>query len=115
MISSDKNIESIGQLISELKDYYLLQKEFVQLDVIDKTVRIVTALVLAIVVFVLALLVLFYLSFATVHWIEPFVGTGWTFAIASAFFLLLLLLTVLLRKPLIEKPLVKFLTETLMN
>ena len=62
MISSDKNIESIGQLISELKDYYLLQKEFVQLDVIDKTVRIVTALVLAIVVFVLALLVLSALS-----------------------------------------------------
>ena len=42
-------------------------------------------------------------------------GTGWAFAIVSAFFLLLLLLTVLLRKPLIEKPLVKFLTETLMN
>ena len=115
MISSDKNIESIGQLISELKDYYLLQKEFVQLDVIDKTVRIVTALVLAIVVFVLALLVLFYLSFATVHWIDPYVGTGWAFAIVSGFFLLVLLLAVLLRKPLIEKPLVKFLTETLMN
>ena len=63
----------------------------------------------------ITLLVLFYLSFATVHWIEPFVGTGWAFAIVSAFFLLLLLLTVLLRKPLIEKPLVKFLTETLMN
>ena len=36
MISSDKNVESIGQLINELKDYYLLQKEFVQLDIIDK-------------------------------------------------------------------------------
>lgn len=115
MISSDKNIESIGQLISELKNYYLLQKEYVQLDVIDKTVRIVSALVLGIIVFVLVLLVLFYLSFATVHWIEPYVGTGWAFAIVSGFFLLILLLTVLLRKPLIERPLVKFLTETLMN
>ena len=115
MFSSDRNIETIGQLVEVLRHYVGLQTEYVKLDVIDKTVRIVTALVLAIVVFVLALLVLFYLSFATVHWIEPFVGTGWAFAIVSAFFLLLLLLTVLLRKPLIEKPLVKFLTETLMN
>ena len=115
MISSDKNVESIGQLINELKEYYLLQKEFVQLDIIDKVVRIVAALVLGIVVFILTLLVLFYLSFATVHWIEPVVGTGLAFAIVSAFFLLVLVTAVLLRKPLIERPLVKFLTETLMN
>ena len=115
MISSDKNVESIGQLINELKDYYLLQKEFVQLDIIDKVVRITVALILAIVVFILTLLVLFYLSFATVHWIEPYVGTGWAFAIVSAFFLLVLIVLVLLRQPLIERPLVKFLTETLMN
>ena len=115
MISSDKNVESIGQLINELKDYYLLQKEFVQLDIIDKVVRITVALILAFVVFILTLLVLFYLSFATVHWIEPYVGTGWAFAIVSAFFLLVLIVLVLLRQPLIERPLVKFLSETLMN
>jgi len=122
MISSDQNVENIGQLINELKDYYLLQKEYVQLDVIDKVVRIVSVLLLGIsvlllgiIVFVLTLLVLFYLSFATVHWIEPAVGTGWAFAIVSGFFLLVLVIVVLLRKPLIERPLVKFLSETLMN
>ena len=115
MISSDKNVESIGQLINELKEYFLLQKEFVQLDIIDKVVRIVAVLVLGIVVFILTLLVLFYLSFAVVHWLEPLVGTAWAFAIISAFFLLLLVLAFVLRKPLIEKPLVKFLSETLMN
>jgi hypothetical protein len=115
MISSDQNVENIGQLINELKDYYLLQKEYVQLDVIDKVVRIVSVLLLGIIVFVLTLLVLFYLSFATVHWIEPVVGTGWAFAIVSGFFLLVLVIVVLLRKPLIERPLVKFLSETLMN
>jgi len=115
MISSDKNVESIGQLITELKDYYLLQKEFVQLDVIDKVVRVSTALIMTIVVFILALLVLFYLSFATVHWLEPLVGTAWAFAIIAGFFLILLLLAFLLRKPLIERPLVRFLSETLMN
>ena len=92
MISSDKNVESIGQLINELKEYFLLQKEFVQLDIIDKVVRITTALIVGIVVFILSLLVLFYLSFAVVHWLEPLVGTAWAFAIISAFFLLLLVL-----------------------
>ena len=115
MISSDKNVESIGQLINELKEYFLLQKEFVQLDIIDKVVRISVVFIMTILITILTLLVLFYLSFATVHWIEPVVGTGWAFAIVSAFFLLVLVTAVLLRKPLIERPLVKFLTETLMN
>ena len=112
MISSDKNVENIGELFSELKHYLTLQKEYVQLDVIEKTVRIGSALILGVVVAILTLLVLFYLSFATVHWIEPYVGTGWAFAI---FFLVVLLLAILLRKPLIERPLVRFLSETLMD
>lgn len=115
MISSDKNVESIGQLINELKDYYQLQKEFVQLDIIDKVVRISVVFIMTILITILTLLVLFYLSFATVHWMEPYVGEGWAYAIVSAFFLLLLALAVLLRKPLIERPLVRFLSETLMN
>ena len=114
MMSSDQNVENIGTLVNELKHYLVLQKEFVQLDVIDKTVRIGAALILGGIVAVLTLLVLFYLSFATVHWIEPFVGTGWAFAIVSGFFLVLATV-VLLRKQLIERPLVKFLSETLMN
>lgn len=115
MISSDKNVENIGELFSELKHYLKLQKEYVQLDVIEKTVRIGSALILGVVVAILTLLVLFYLSFATVHWIEPYVGTGWAFAIVSGFFLVVLLLAILLRKPLIERPLVRFLSETLMD
>lgn len=115
MMSSDKNVENIGTLVNDLKHYLVLQKEYIQLDAIDKTVRIGAALILGGIVAVLTLLVLFYLSFAIVHWIEPLVGTGWAFAIVSGFFLLVLVTTVLLRKPLIERPLVKFLSETLLN
>ena len=115
MLSSDKNVETIAQLIEVLKGYIGLQKEYLKLNVIEKFVRLFTALTLAIVLVILGIAVLFYLSFATVHWIEPVVGTGWAFAIVSAFFLLVLVTAVLLRKPLIERPLVKFLTETLMN
>ena len=36
MLSSDKNVENIGQLAELLKHYLGLQTEYVKLDVIDK-------------------------------------------------------------------------------
>ena len=42
MLSSDKNVESIAQLIEVLKHYLGLQTEYVKLDVIDKVVRLLT-------------------------------------------------------------------------
>ena len=36
MLSSDKNVESIAQLIEILKHYLGLQTEYLKLDVIDK-------------------------------------------------------------------------------
>ena len=51
MLSSDKNVESIAQLIEVLKHYLGLQTEYVKLDVIDKVVRLLTVAALAIIFF----------------------------------------------------------------
>jgi hypothetical protein len=115
MFSSDKNVESIAQLIEVLKDYIGLQKEYLKLDVIDKIVRLVTALTLTIVLVFLGIAVLFYLSFAVVYWLTPLIGTGWAFFLISLAFLVLFLLVCIYRKPWIERPLVRFLTNTLLN
>jgi hypothetical protein len=115
MFSSDKNVESIAQLIEALKDYVGLQKEYLKLDVIDKIVRLVTALTLTIVLVFLGIAVLFYLSFAVVYWLTPLIGTGWAFFLISLAFLVLFLLVCIYRKPWIERPLVRFLTNTLLN
>jgi hypothetical protein len=115
MLSSDKNVESIAQLITALKDYIGLQKEYLKFDVIDKLVRLVTALTFAVIAFVLVIAVLFYLSFAAVYWMEPLTGTAFAFAIVAAFFLLLLVLVSIKREAWIEKPLVKFLVNLLIN
>ena len=40
MLSSDKNVETIAQLIEVLKHYLGLQTEYVKLDVVDKVVRL---------------------------------------------------------------------------
>lgn len=115
MLSSDKNVETIAQLIEALKNYVGLQKEYLKFDVTDKVVRLVTALALGIIVFVLVVAVLFYLSFAAVYWMEPFMGTAAAFAVVALFFLALLALVVTFRKPWIERPLVRFMVSILMS
>ena len=93
MLSSDKNVENIAQLIEVLKHYLGLQTEYVKLDAIDKVVRLVTAAALAIVFILVICAVLTYLSFALAFWLATF-----TF-----------------RKPWIEKPLVRFLASVLLG
>ena len=43
MLSSDKSVETIAQLIEVLKNYIGLQKEYVKLDVIDKVMAMAMA------------------------------------------------------------------------
>jgi hypothetical protein len=115
MLSSDKNVETIAQLVEVLKNYIGLQKEYVKLDVIDKVVKLVTALTIAIVFIILGVAVLFYLSFAIVHWLEPLTGLGLAYFLIAMLFLILIILVCVYRKAWIERPLVRFLADTLLN
>lgn len=115
MLSSDKNVESLAQLIEVLKDYIGLQKEYLKFDVIDKLVRLITALTMAIILFILVIAILFYISFATVHWMAPTIGLACAFAIVAAFFLVLLCLVIIFRKACIERPLIRFMTNILLG
>ena len=47
MFSSDKNVETIGQLVEVLKHYIGLRSEYMKLDAADKVVRLLTALIAA--------------------------------------------------------------------
>ena len=115
MLSSDKNVENIGQLAQLLKKYVELQKEYLKLDVIDKIVRLITALTLTIVLLLLGIAFLFYLSFACVYWLEPLTGTALAFFLIALFFLALLVIVFMNRKTWIERPLVRFLADVLLN
>lgn len=115
MFSTDKNVESIAQLVEALKDYMGLQKEYLKLNVIEKVVRLATALTLTIVLVILGVAVLFYLSFAFVYWLAPLTGTAWAFFLMALMFLALLVMVFVYRKPWIERPLVRFLANTLLN
>ena len=115
MLSSDKNVETIAQLVETLKNYIGLQKEFVKLDVIEKVVHLVTAVAIAIVFILLGGAVLFYLSFAVIHWLAPYTGLAMAYFIVAVAFLILIIFVFANRKAWIEQPLVRFLTSTLLN
>lgn len=115
MFSSDKNVESIAELIEALKEYVGLQKEYLELNVIEKIVKLVTALTVAIVFVILGVAVLFYLTFALVYFIAPLTGLALAFFLVALFFVGLLVLVYTFRKQWIEQPLVRFLANTLLN
>jgi hypothetical protein len=115
MLSSDKNVESIAQLVESVKSYVGLQGEYLKLDVIQKVVRLITALTLTIVLLLLGIAFLFYLSFACVYWLEPLTGTALAFFLVALFFLALLVIVFLNRQSWIERPLVRFMADVLLN
>lgn len=115
MFSNDRNIETIGQLVEATKHYLGLQREYMKLDVIEKVVRLITALILVAVLSLLVLLILIYLSFAAAYALQPVVGKAWAFVIVAAFYLFCFLLLLAFRKKWIERPVVRFLASLLMD
>ena len=89
MLSSDKNVETLTQLIEMLKHNIELRTEYVRLDVTARVVRLLGAATLAVLLFVLLL--------------------------AVVLFALVLLLVYICRKSWIERPLVRFLSHILLG
>lgn len=115
MFSSDKNIETIGQLVEVLKHYIGLQTKYAKLDVIDKIVRLLTVTAMTIVLSLLLLLALIYVSFAVAFALQSHIGGGAAFCIVAAFYLIIFILCIVFRKQWLERPLVRFLANILMQ
>jgi hypothetical protein len=115
MLSSDKNVETIAQLAEIVKHYIGLQGEYLKLDVIDKLVRLLTATALAVVFFLLLVAVAMHFSIAFALWLAIYTGMPWAFFIVGGIHFLLLILFIIYRKSLIERPLVRFLANLLMS
>ena len=115
MLSNDKNVESIATLVATLKDYVVLQNNYLKYDVVEKLARLSAALLLAFFIFGLVFAVVFYLSFALVYWMAPTTVVAGGFAIVGGFYFLLLFLIYNKRKTWIEQPLVRKLTGILLD
>ena len=115
MFSNDQNIETIAQLAEVVKHYFSLQTEYVKLDVIEKIVRLITALTLIAVIGLIALFVTIFLSFALAYALAPLVGNALGFVLVALLYLAILAVVVVNRAKWIERPVVKFLANLLME
>jgi hypothetical protein len=115
MLSSDKNVETIAELVEAVKHYLGLQKEYVKLDVIDKVVRVLTVATLSVVLFLILIVVMLFLSLGVAYWLSSHIGLTAAFFSVAAFHAFLLLMAYAFRKPWIEKPLVRYLARLLLN
>ena len=111
MFSNDRNIETIGQLIESLKHYIGLQQQYIKLDVVDKIVQLITAITIV----VLLMLACIYLSFAVSYSLSSIVGNVIAFSIVGGSYLVLLFICFIFRHQWIEKPLVRFLANLLLD
>lgn len=115
MLSSDKNVESLATLVETLKDYIILQKNYLKYDVVEKLVRLSAALLLSVIILILVLAVVVFLSFSLAYFLATFTGTAGGFAIVGGIYLLMLLIIYRNRKPWIERPLVRMLASILLE
>lgn len=115
MLSSDKNIETISELITELKRYIELRSQYLKLDVIDKIVAITKAIALLLVTIVIIGMIAIMLSIAAAFALAHYVNTALAFCIIAFIYLLVFLVFLAKRKQWIERPLVHFLSNLFLN
>ena len=115
MFSSDKNIEIIGQLVKLLKHSIGLQGEYLKLDVMEKTVRVITALLLFAILTLIVIAILFFLSLSAALAMGQAIGYPAAFGIIGVFYIVIFILFTIFRKSWIEKPLIRFITNLLME
>ena len=115
MLSSDKNVETITQLIEMVKHNFELRKEYAKLDVVEKIVRLLSAIALAMTLAMIIAVILLFVSAAFAVWLSQFIGLPFALLSVAGVYLLLLIMVYGSRKSWIERPLVKYLSRLLLN
>lgn len=116
MFANDKTIDNLQALLTEVKHYVDLQKDYIKLDITHKLTVLLSTLILILILVVLGMIALFYLSFTLAYVLEPWVG-GLTisYAIITGGILLIGILVYKFRQRIIIQPLTNFLANLLLN
>ena len=115
MFSSDKNIETIGQLVKLIKHSIGLQSEYLKLDIMDKVVRIITALLLIAILTLIVIAILIFLSLSAALVMGHVIGYPAAFGIIATFYAIIFILFLIFKKSWIERPLIRFITGLLLE
>lgn len=116
-MSTDHNpIDNIKQLIAEVKEYIILQKDYAKVEFVEKLSILLSTLIMIFVLLILGMVALFYLLFSLAYAIEPLVGgLAISFSIITVITILLMVCFFRMRKKLITNPLVRLLANLFLN
>lgn len=116
MFSSDKNIESLHELLTDVKRYVELRVKYVQLDFVGKMTILMAALILGAILFMLLMIVILFLSYTCALAMAPALG-GMPAAcgVVALFYVAVALLVYANRKRLIINPVANFLGQLFLN
>lgn len=116
MLSDNHHIDNLQQLFVEVKRYLQLQKEYTQLEIVEKMTILISTLAMAAILIVLAIIGLFYLMLALAYVLEPHVGgLAGSFGLIAGVVVLLMVIAYVLRKQLFVNPMAKFLANLFLN
>ncbi|MGM9713364.1 MAG: phage holin family protein [Prevotella sp.] len=113
MFSTDKNIESLACLVEKLKEYLQLRKSLLQVNLMEKIVRLLTACALTILLVFFFFLIVIFLSFAAVYALSLFMPLWGAFLVVAGVQLLFFIIIYLKRHSWIQQPLVRVLVNIL--
>ena len=103
---------SIAELISEAKNYYGLQKDFLRYSVAEQLTKLLSVIPITLVLVLVGLVILLFAGMAMVHWIGAAIGNiALCYAAFALFLILLLLVFYLNRRRLVILPLARLMTR----
>ncbi len=116
MLFGQQKDSGLEELFEAVKRYLLLQKSYIELELVTKLTLLCSALILAIVLFVLGMIVVLYLSFTLAVFLTEVLGNStYAFLIVTGGFALLCALVYWQRKAWIIRPVANFLVQIFHN
>lgn len=112
VLSSDKNVENISQLLAEIKHYVELRSESIQIDFVSKISRLLTVLVLFAILFMLCALAVMFISMTVAAALTSIVGSqALAYALIVLCYVIIGIIILLNRKKWIELPITHFIAN----
>ena len=115
MLSSDKNVDALTHLLDVIAHYLGLRVEYTKLTIIAKSVKLISAAILAFVMLLLTAGIILCLSVGAAYWIATTFGVIQASLTLAGIYLIAMIIVYLGRKVFFERPIVRFLTKLLLE
>lgn len=106
---------SYTRLWHQILGYTKLNIEYARLTAAEKVSLLLTAAAVATGVFVLGVICFFFLSIALATWLSEIIPLALAYALMGIFFLILMILVIVFRKPLILNPVTRFISRLFLS